>query len=213
MFDHLKGQDDGVWYEIFEQNPYGVMADEIVGKIVIDIGGHFGFFSILANNMGAKMIIAAEANPINFVKYVQNTRDYYNIKAINAACTANTGDLITINNDGGHSAVGKGDTSVSTVAFTDVLSWIPPGDEAILKMDIEGAEYPIFEGTYPQVFRRFNHIYAELHGHQARNLADYIVNTCGFKITRVFTFYDHETGIPIDDAVFKFERVGAITSL
>ena len=204
-FDYLKGQDDGVWHEIFEQNPYNVLPENVKGANVLDVGGHYGFFTTLVHSMGAKRIVAAEANPMNFVRYAQNTAKLDNIKAINAAVTANTGDKITINNDSGHSTVGQGDTTISTIAFADLVKFFPDNEDIVLKMDIEGAEYPIFNGTHPSVFRRFSHIFIEAHGKDIDNLCGYIHGVLGFDGAFKFTFWNDKQ-ILTDVAVFKFVR-------
>jgi len=162
-YEHLRAQDDFVFTEIFVWNVYQAKPEEIAGANVLDIGGHFGMFDIYCSDLDAKQIITVEANPNNFATLLKNTKAINNIKAINAAVTNNTGDLITINNDGCKSQTGKGDISISTVSFLDVIDMFPSNEDILLKMDIEGAEYSLFFNTPKSVFRRFKHIYIELH--------------------------------------------------
>ncbi len=162
-YEHLRAQDDFVFTEIFVWNVYQAMPEEIAGANVLDIGGHFGMFDIYCNDLDAKQIITVEANPNNFITLLKNTKHINNIKAINAAVTNNTGDLITINNDGCKSQIGKGGISISTVSFLDIVDMFPSKEDILLKMDIEGAEYSLFYNTPKSVFKRFKHIYIELH--------------------------------------------------
>ncbi len=57
------------------------------GDIVLDIGAHFGHFSMLAaEKVGPKGIIyAIEPNPSNFSKLSDNTQDISNIRKLNVA--------------------------------------------------------------------------------------------------------------------------------
>lgn len=215
-YEHLRAQDDFVFTEIFVWNVYQAKPEEIAGANILDIGGHYGMFDILCSDLGAKQIITVEANPNNFVTLLKNTKTINNIKAINAAVTNNTGDLITINNDGCKSQIGKGDISVSTVSFLDVIDMFPSNEDILLKMDIEGAEYSLFFNTPEYVFKRFKHIYIELHEESVagpgNNIAkiDKFIKDLGFDgVWEGRFFTNKETGKEDNSeiGVFKYTRL------
>lgn len=214
-YEHLKQQDDFVYTEIFEWNVYQAFPDELYNQNILDIGGHYGMFGLFCNEYNPKQIITVEANPNNFVKLLTNTKNVRNLKAVNAAVTTKTGDFITISNDGCQSQINKGNISVSTVSLIDVVSWFPDNEDIILKMDIEGAEYPLFLDTPSYVFRRFKKIYIELHeesiagpGNTISKLDNFIRNL-GFECNWEGHFFTNETNGKKENndiAVFKYTR-------
>jgi FkbM family methyltransferase len=214
--EHLKLQDEFVYTEIFDWNVYQVKPEEIFNANILDLGGHFGMFDIYCNNLKAKKIITVEANPYNFVKLLQNTRDIENLKAINTAVTTSTGSFITINNEGCQSQLNKGDIKISTVSFVDVVDWFNKDEDIVLKIDIEGAEYDIFLNTPSYIFKRFKYIYAEFHEEniagKGKNIKmlDAYVQSLGFNSLWEGRFYTNtqDGKKPNNDiAVFKYERI------
>lgn len=216
-YEHLKQQDDFVYTEIFDWNVYQALPEEIHNQNILDIGGHYGMFSLFCNEYNPKQIIAVEASPINFAKLLNNTKNIRNLKAINAAVTTKTGDFITISNDGCQSQINKGNTTVSTVSLVDVVNWFPNNEDVVLKMDIEGAEYPLFFDSPSSIFRRFNKIYIELHeesiagpGNTIKRLDTFIQKELKFKSVwegRFFTNTDKGKQLNNDIVVFKYERI------
>ena len=215
-YEYLKQQDDFVYTEIFEWNVYQVLPEELYNQNILDIGGHFGMFGLFCNEYNPKQIITVEANPNNFVKLLANTKNIRNFKAINAAVTTNTGDFITVSNDGCQSQINKGNISVSTVSLTDVVSWFPDNEDIVLKMDIEGAEYPLFLNTPPTIFKRFNKIYIELHeegiagpGNKI-SMLDTFIRNLGFECNWEGRFFTNEASGKKENndiAVFKYTRI------
>lgn len=216
-YEHLKQQDDFVYTEVFDWNVYQALPEEIHNQNILDIGGHYGMFNLFCNEYNPKQIITVEASPVNFVKLLNNTKNIRNLKAINAAVTTKTGDFITISNDGCQSQINKGNTTVSTVSLVDVVDWFPDNEDIVLKMDIEGAEYPLFFDSPSFIFKRFNRIYIELHeesiagpGNTIKRLNTFIQNELRFKSVwegRFFTNTDTGKHLNNDIAVFKYERV------
>ena len=215
-YEHLKPQDDFVYTEIFEWNVYQVQPNEIANANILDIGGHYGMFDLYRRDLGAKQIIAVEANPNNFVTLLKNTKDIFNLKAINAAVTTKTGDFINISDKGCQSRINEGELKVSTVSLTDVVNWFPDNEDIVLKMDIEGAEYPLFLNTPSFVFRRFNKIYIELHDESVAgpgnkiSMLDNYIKSLGFNCDWEGRFFTNEAAGKVsnnDIGVFKYTRI------
>ncbi len=55
------------------------------------------------------------------------------------------------------------DRAGGVVRALDIVDMFPSKEDILLKMDIEGAEYSLFYNTPKSVFKRFKHIYIELH--------------------------------------------------
>ena len=214
--EYLREQDSYIFAEMFEWNVYQVFKEDIENKNVLDIGGHIGMFSIQAHDLGAKQIIGVEANPVNFTKYVKNTKEIKNIKAINAACTNKTGDLLTISIDGVYSQINKGNTTVSTVALADALNWFPDNEDVVVKMDVEGAEHLIIPYTDPEIIRnRVSTLTIEIHdevvsgtGKTIKGLRNYITNIGFTQTWEGYLYTNTSSGKKVNEAVtmYKFVR-------
>jgi hypothetical protein len=99
----------------------------------------------------------------------------------------------------------------------DVVNWFPDNEDIVLKMDIEGAEYPLFFNSPSFIFRRFKRIYIELHeesiagpGNTIKKLDNFIQNNLNFKSVwegRFFTNTNTGKESNNDIAVFKYERI------
>jgi FkbM family methyltransferase len=214
---YLEPLEPFVYNEMFNWNVYRMFREELQGISVLDIGGHFGMFSLRAHDMGAKKIIAVEANHNNFSKYIRNTIDIPNRTVIHAACTTRTGDVVSINDEKGCSTIGKPGFNIGTIAFAEVVDLFDRDEEVVLKMDIEGAEHPILEGTDPSLFRRFKMIFIELHEDNVdgskRSITEVAAKIASWGFQQDYhgtfftTFPDGSVKPKTDVAVFKFKRI------
>lgn len=200
--------EDLVYNEIFQTNVYSVLEGDMANKNVLDIGGHFGIFSLFANCFNAKQIIGIEANPANFARYLHNTKEIRNLKAINAACTDRSGDVITISNDGMGSRINTGNIAVSTISLVDALNLFPEKEDVFVKIDIEGAEHLILKNIDPVfLLRKVSGVTMEIHdeiisgtGNSIENLKNYMT-AIGYSITWQ-GWYTHSK----DTCIVKFAR-------
>jgi FkbM family methyltransferase len=219
---YFKAQDEFVFHEIFEWDVYHVAKDDLKDQIILDVGGQYGLFSTYAHDHGAKSVLAVEANPRNYLKFVRNTQQFPNVKGINVAVGAKTGGVINIDDNGGGSKTGQGDTSVAVMSLTDIVSMLPANEDIILKMDIEGAEYEALYNTSSEVLRRFKIIFIELHGPKhigggggANNSVDAMVQYImkhGFSKNWqgiYYTDYPDERGRVVVEDVYTFKFIRA----
>ncbi len=118
--------------------------------IILDIGGHIGTFTVpLANKV--RKIVVVEMDLSNYKLLEANTRFYKNVVSLNKAVVANDSSDIQVQyykaskNSGAHSMYVKrrrgAPFTANTIKIGELLSVYKP---TIIKCDIEGAEYDIF---------------------------------------------------------------------
>jgi FkbM family methyltransferase len=137
------------------------------GMVVIDIGAHVGFFTLLAARQVGPTgkVYAFEPEPANHLLLLRNIElnGYTNILAQRKAVSSNSGptDLFLSALDSGshsiHPACARGVTGTARVeattldAFLDAEGW-PQVD--LVKIDVEGAEGAVLEGMSRLLDRR-----------------------------------------------------------
>lgn len=141
------------------------------GQTVFDVGAHIGTFSVYAANKGAK-VYAIEPDNDNFDRLRQNIQLnnlQSRIMPIKGALYFKTGKIsINFNslNSGGHALSeqeGVLSSLVDCFTLSDLLKKFNLASIALLKMDIEGAEYKIFEHMKDNEFKSIKKIVAEYH--------------------------------------------------
>lgn len=154
-------------------------APKLEGAVVLDLGAHVGTVSVLAASRGAARVIALEPNPDNFLALVQNVRvndQWGRVVPLPLAVAATTGTarLTSAGGSGQRSLlyknVGQESFAVQTVAFEDLLANVIRtfGRIDLLKMDLEGGEWPIFAharkgGNVAALLERVRYFDLELH--------------------------------------------------
>lgn len=182
--------DESVVAEIFKWREYKA-AEDIIGKSrlpIVDAGAHIGVFSLYASalNPNAK-IYALEPEKENFALLLRNISKNRldNVRAVKAALAGKTGKReLTIAADsinhqlrstGGDASLaeeGKCE-KVSASSFADFLKTEHLDAVGLMKMDIEGGEYEVFEDMAPEDFLRIHALILEYHeigGHSRREL-------------------------------------------
>ena len=136
----------GVW-ERFQTKLFKDLIHE--GMVVVDIGAHIGYYTLLAaERVGKKgAVFAFEPDESNYDLLIKNIKqnEYSNVIPVKKAVTSSTGTVklfLDARESGEHSIVGRkrGQKAVlvDSVALDDFLN----ADYAVnvIKMDIEGAE-------------------------------------------------------------------------
>ena len=167
----LKHTEPQTFAEIFEQNTYGVVPEEIQGNTVIDIGANVGMFALYCVELGAERIISVEAQPtiyqLGLLSYVAQ---YPSVTPVHNAVYSKDGDTVLIKNHHHGSQVGLEGDPVTTITLSTLLEkYNIKGNNLVLKMDCEGSEFDIIMNIDRNVLRRFKVIYAEVHGDFSRN--------------------------------------------
>lgn len=169
-----------IWlYRRYNRHDFGVKP----GEIVVDLGGNVGVFAVHAGVVGeAKKVVSFEAHPDNFAFLKRNAETNnrrFNRDAIvpvhQAVWEHDRG--ITLHDDpenpGGHSVVlgsGRAIQIPSTTLSAIFDQYQLPGCD-LLKVDIEGAEYAVFESSR-DALKRVGRIVMEHHKTETRDVGD-----------------------------------------
>ncbi len=173
-------RDWDVVHELFFANSYEKAMKWLAAlkdkePTVIDLGGNIGLFSLKTSQThpGAK-ITAFEPGPPNSrifrMNLLANGGLDGRIFLREQAVAGTDGEAVwhfDIDNPGGSSLYGDNGggegVKVTILAFDRVVDE-HPGDIALVKIDIEGAEYDLLEHTAPTTWNRIHAIAIELHG-------------------------------------------------
>jgi len=168
---------------------------------VIDIGAHYGYFSIFAGNNLQKdsKIYSVEPGKQNFMRLKKNICDckLNNIYSFNIAIGDRNGTSKLFSGSSVNNSI-IDDYAMSKTSGeyeeTEIRTLETFIDENrldkidFLKMDCEGAEYIIIESTPKKVFDNIETISLEFHDLKKNNInAERIINKlagCGFKIVK-----------------------------
>lgn len=187
---------------VFEEREYSDFFPFYKKATIIDIGAHYGYFSIFANNNTdiTSRIIAIEPNKSNFLNLEKNIREcnILNITNLNFAVSGKSGiSKLYLGETPNHSLfenyllhkdknLGFEEVKVKTLEEMIVDNDIDKID--FLKMDCEGAEYKIMENTPGYIFDRISTISMEFHDLKdsrctGENLAGILIMN-GFRIVK-----------------------------
>lgn len=171
--------DADIHAEIFDEQVYRAAPHIHLGDIVVDLGANVGMFTVYAASLGAR-VIAVEPFPENLPQLQKNvTAAGFSdqVEAMPYACGDRNGECVII---AGDTEAGRGrDAWVASettytdlpggeglfVPMVDLDTLLTPYDEvAMLKLDVEGAEYPIFAAASESTMKKIAYIAMEFHG-------------------------------------------------
>ena len=154
---------------------------------VIDLGANIGLVSLRAAALGAAHVYAYEPEPNNYGLLTRNVASNHLdavIETFAVACTDKEQTLdfyLSTDNVAGHSIYG-GDRAKITVTSTTLPRIFETNRIAacdLLKIDVEGSEFPILYSLPPELFARIKRIHLECHHsslarHNSRDLTGYL---------------------------------------
>jgi FkbM family methyltransferase len=142
--------------------------------VVLDIGANVGCISIyLAKKYPNIKIYAFEAHPINYQNLLDNINlnGVKNVITFNKAVHSKTGEIlkITLNelNTGSSSVFMENQTEkydVETISMDDIITGYKIDKLKLLKIDCEGAEFDIIEGSDKLKLIEIDTLGMEVHG-------------------------------------------------
>ena len=177
--------DESVVAEIFKWQEYK-SAEEIIKNCalpILDVGAHIGIFSLYAKaiNAAAK-IYALEPEENNFDLLKQNVavNNLSDVKIFKVALAGKSGSrdlklaLDSINHHllSDFDKIEKEDCrheKVSVITLGDFLRENNIGKIGLIKMDIEGGEYEIFESLSAEDFSKIGNVILEYHNYFGRH--------------------------------------------
>lgn len=126
-------------------------------KVIIDLGAHFGDTALYYHSRfpNAK-IIAVEPSPENFERLVKHTKNVLNIIPVQAAVGGSDGTIELSVSDVpfGHSVFSRNSTDakvlVKEITLATLLAEHNITKADLIKFDIEGAEFSLFNSTSPK---------------------------------------------------------------
>ena len=179
-------QDLTTAWVVFYGKEYTLSADD---QIVIDCGANIGAFTLFcAKYLPRAHIIAVEPFPANYRRLeltIQENALIDFVTPVNAAVVGREGcifmdDAIEI---ASHSRKIGGDKGVKVQGLTleKIMNTYNIKEASFLKVDIEGAEYPLFAETPKEVLRRCQRIGLEYHGNGDTQALFKHLKEAGFK--------------------------------
>ncbi len=180
--------DRSVFAEIFKLHEYR-RADEKIRAAtypIIDVGAHAGFFSLYAHALNPNVpIFALEPEPNN-LEALQTTVEQnklINVAIIPKALHDQTGraNLMIAGDNHNHyiERPFKGDGKkirVATISLSEVCSLYALTKISLVKMDIEGGEYVIFDSWDDKDFGMIETIILEYHNTKSKTYK--LIETC-----------------------------------
>ena len=175
---------------IFEDREYSDYFPFYRKVTIIDIGAHFGYFSIFANKNtdSDSLIIAIEPGKSNFNRLVNNIQDsaITNIRSLNCAISGKSGTTkLHLGQSRNHSLVENyilnqhqnNDFELIEAKTLEELVLENKLEKVdFLKMDCEGAEYSILENTPGNIYDRITTVSMEFHDLKDKNFtADHLI--------------------------------------
>lgn len=165
----LRSGNEDVFDEVIKENTYQLTVEEMEGRQVVDVGANRGMFSIFAQALGAKEILAFEpVNETYDLMRVMIAGLNENIYTYRMAVTDTDGEQVKIytnpTRDLSDSLYAVTDTfdTANTISLAKIVKDYKV-EHGILKLDCEGAEYDIILNSPVEVLQKFDIIYLELH--------------------------------------------------
>jgi len=193
--------------EIFEERFYADYFPFYKKAIIVDIGAHYGYFSMFAskNTSPDSMIYSYEPSNNNFRCLLKNinSNQLKNVKCENLAIGEKDGEseLITSSSFNHSIVINKNNSDKTEKILIKRLSSVIKNNSIdkidFLKMDCEGAEYQIFETLESSILKKINVISMEFHDlKNSKYNADFIISILkenGFMIMK-YTYNKTQMG-------------------
>ncbi len=194
--------DRGIVNTVVIQDEYGLKKLGADMDTIIDLGGQNGYFSVFASSY-ADNIYVYEPIVENYNIILKNIglNDLGDkVHPFNKAASEAKGfaRIFLSKNTGGHSMYGDGEKSVEveTTTLPEIFENNGIGKCDLLKIDIEGAEYPILYNLPEKYFKRITRIRMEAHEldqetKNHRHLIDFLKNK-GYEVSYRFPILSAE---------------------
>ena len=182
----------GCWLGSYEYDKQRLFSETVTpGSVVYDVGGHVGFYALLASELVGPDGRVFSFEPIQ--RNLQYLREHIevnkanNVTVIAAAVSEESGTAKF--NEGPSSMMGHIDTGgtieVKVVALDELCSTeeLPPPD--FIKMDIEGAEFMALKGAKDILTQQRPTIFLATHGETVHEQCCEFLRSLGYQLTPI----------------------------
>lgn len=173
---------------------------------VLDIGANIGLFTELAIRKGAERVLSFEINDKAISVFENLHRNKENVKLIKKAVYDKSGE-ITIYSDPNNSLVGSiypdhtnnlsDSYQVESMCIDDIIKENSIERVGIMKVDVEGSEYAIFDGISDDTLDIIENIILEFHDNFGGRLRDSIITKLDGKFE--YTIYQDDCKNPASE--------------
>jgi FkbM family methyltransferase len=165
--------DDNIWIAIKDvllNREYEFLPEfelyNFTGGVIVDAGAHVGLFSLVASAF-AERVIAIEPSQVNYHLLMLNllTNNIGNVVPVNKALYHHKGKLRLFegSHTGAHSLIGSSNRfeEVETITLEEIVDYY--GSIDLLKIDIEGEEFELFNHIDLETLNCIKMIVGEIH--------------------------------------------------
>ncbi len=170
--------DVSVMREIFKSREYRVVEEiiKIAQQPIVDVGAHVGFFCLYCRAFNKKVpIFAIEPAPDNLAclrDHLQANK-IKGIQVVAGALAGKTGkgNLVIASDSHNHCLANDNDEGavIKTYSLSDFCQRNKIKNISLLKMDIEGGEFDVFERLRADDFLLFKNVILEYHNSRGNN--------------------------------------------
>ena len=202
--------DQSVVAEIFKLREYRKAEDVIrrAQATIIDVGAHAGFFSLYVRALNPIVPVVAiepEANNINLLEQHIKENNLSGITVVPGVLVEVSGQRTLVLSEDSHNhrldssgdAPGADNTSeVDAFSFNDLCKNVEVNEVSLVKLDIEGGEYEVFNGMDEDDFNRIGAIIMEYHAgaHQSPQNLEQLIREQGFSVQIFPSHFDKTMG-------------------
>lgn len=200
--------DASVWAEVFKHREYRAAEEYLRGLTapVVDVGAHAGFFTIYARALNPlAQIFALEPEDKNFATLqahaAQNKLN--NLTLVSSALAGHTGaaELFLLADNHNHTLLAPKGAAAAMVTikahtFHDFCQQFKIERVGLMKMDIEGGEYAVFEAMADEDYQKLGALIMEYHNYHGRTYKEIEVKLRehGFKVQIFPSRFDKRMG-------------------
>lgn len=165
--------------EVFAYAEYELPVDWSKLRRIVDVGAHVGSFTTWAAwRAPSATILAVEPEPANFADLSANVARNglsQRVECVNGAVAAGSGTIelhVPLYRESGSALATRGTVvTVQAVTLTELLDR-SSGQVGLLKIDCEGAEWPVVEALPPEYWGKVDAIVMECHTRGGRSLEE-----------------------------------------
>ena len=194
----IDDSDIRVFKQIFVDNEYDSLNLPETANTIVDLGANIGLSALFfLKKYPNAHIIAVEPDTVNFEFMKRNLEDYSNhVALLQAAIWPSDGEVSLVEHDESNEGLGAwgyrtetltegAEASVSAISIPTLMNQFSMDFIDILKVDIEGAEYELFEKDYESWLDKVGLIIIETHDRFKPNSEAMVRNALNGRFTEL----------------------------